>query len=335
MRLRFPHPAALAVIGCALAFLSSNRAAVALTQDAENATDDGGTPKVLPRPDFKFKGKVGKTYKESDPPEFPQPVKAPEGCAERRADPAGRHGVRPVFDVRRRRPVADPGQARGGGAPVQPVPHHGLVQPDAGRADHRSQPPHGGDRRDHRGGHRVRRLHLRAAAELRHDRRGPPPERLHDRLDRQEPQHPRLGDERGGAVRPLGQRHRVRLFLRLQRRRHGPLGPDPLREPQPRPQERRPELSPDGRPGRQGDRLDAEGHEHRAGQAVLPLRRPGREPLAAPRCPRSGSTSSRASSTTAGTPIARRPSRGRRSSASSPRTPSSPSAARGCRRGTA
>jgi arylsulfatase len=39
-----------------------------------------GTPKVLPRPDFKFQGKVGRTYKDSDPPQFPQPVKAPKGA---------------------------------------------------------------------------------------------------------------------------------------------------------------------------------------------------------------------------------------------------------------
>ena len=38
------------------------------------------TPAVLPRPDFHFEGKIGKTYKQSDPPEFPQPVKAPEGA---------------------------------------------------------------------------------------------------------------------------------------------------------------------------------------------------------------------------------------------------------------
>lgn len=39
-----------------------------------------GTPSVLPRPDFEFQGKVGKTYKESDPPQFPQPVRAPNGA---------------------------------------------------------------------------------------------------------------------------------------------------------------------------------------------------------------------------------------------------------------
>ena len=35
---------------------------------------------MLPRPDFQFKGKVGKTYKDSDPPQFPQPVHAPKGA---------------------------------------------------------------------------------------------------------------------------------------------------------------------------------------------------------------------------------------------------------------
>lgn len=34
----------------------------------------------LPPPDFKFPGKVGRTYKESDPPQFPQPVHAPAGA---------------------------------------------------------------------------------------------------------------------------------------------------------------------------------------------------------------------------------------------------------------
>ena len=36
--------------------------------------------KSLPRPDFQFPGKVGRTYKTSDPSQFPQPVKAPEGA---------------------------------------------------------------------------------------------------------------------------------------------------------------------------------------------------------------------------------------------------------------
>jgi arylsulfatase A-like enzyme len=38
------------------------------------------TPSVLPTPDFRFEGKVGKTYLESSPPQFPQPTKAPENA---------------------------------------------------------------------------------------------------------------------------------------------------------------------------------------------------------------------------------------------------------------
>ena len=35
---------------------------------------------MLPRPDFHFSGNVGRTYLDSDKPQFPQPVQAPEGA---------------------------------------------------------------------------------------------------------------------------------------------------------------------------------------------------------------------------------------------------------------
>ena len=38
------------------------------------------TSVVLPRPDFRFKGNVGRTVSESDAPEFPQPVRPPAGA---------------------------------------------------------------------------------------------------------------------------------------------------------------------------------------------------------------------------------------------------------------
>jgi len=41
---------------------------------------NGETPNILPRPDFHFSGEVGRTYLDSDPPQFPQPVKAPAGA---------------------------------------------------------------------------------------------------------------------------------------------------------------------------------------------------------------------------------------------------------------
>ena len=40
----------------------------------------GGTPSVLPRPDFRFPGESGRTYLDSDPAQFPKPVQAPEGA---------------------------------------------------------------------------------------------------------------------------------------------------------------------------------------------------------------------------------------------------------------
>jgi len=38
------------------------------------------TPDHLPRPDFRFTGQVGRTFKDSDPAQFPQPVQPPEGA---------------------------------------------------------------------------------------------------------------------------------------------------------------------------------------------------------------------------------------------------------------
>ena len=40
----------------------------------------GGTTQVLPFPDFRFTGSVGRTVDESDPPQFPQPVRPPKGA---------------------------------------------------------------------------------------------------------------------------------------------------------------------------------------------------------------------------------------------------------------
>ncbi len=38
------------------------------------------TPDVLPRPDFRFEGEIGRTFRESDPATFPQPVQPPKGA---------------------------------------------------------------------------------------------------------------------------------------------------------------------------------------------------------------------------------------------------------------
>ena len=51
----------------------------AMAQDAARwPTPD--TPSVLPRPDFRFPGNIGRTIADSDPAQFPQPVQAPQGA---------------------------------------------------------------------------------------------------------------------------------------------------------------------------------------------------------------------------------------------------------------
>lgn len=46
----------------------------------EKVVAPASTPSILPYPDFHFAGEVGRTYEESDPPEFPQPVAPPKGA---------------------------------------------------------------------------------------------------------------------------------------------------------------------------------------------------------------------------------------------------------------
>jgi arylsulfatase A-like enzyme len=58
-------------------FLSYNSEA----QDKKTKVESiGRTPAILPRPDFRFPGNVGRTYLESDPAQFPQPAKPPKGA---------------------------------------------------------------------------------------------------------------------------------------------------------------------------------------------------------------------------------------------------------------
>ena len=73
------------LIGCLAAGDRSRSRHLARSQSPVRTASEG-TPRVLPRPDFKFKGKVGKTYKDSDPPQFPQPVQGAQRRTEHRVD---------------------------------------------------------------------------------------------------------------------------------------------------------------------------------------------------------------------------------------------------------
>ena len=134
----------------------------------------------------------------------------------------------------------------------------------------------------------------------------------------------------GRAVQPLADRARVRLLLGLPRRRGRPVRPADHREPEDdrraRGQGRQAVLLP-RRPVGEDDRLAPPRARGEAGDAVVRLLRDRLQPRAPPRSAGSGRTSTRASSTRAGTSCARRRSRARRSSASFRPTPS-------CRRAT-
>lgn len=68
---------ALLAFGALIGWLAST-GRVSTTSTA--LAQGNGTPTVLPRPDFRFPGTVGRTYQDSDPARFPQPVQAPTGA---------------------------------------------------------------------------------------------------------------------------------------------------------------------------------------------------------------------------------------------------------------
>src|SRR3954468_2938709 len=69
--------AALIGFGALIGWLGST-ARVTTTSTA--FAQSGGTPTVLARPAFHFPGNIGRTYQDSDPARFPQPVPAPKGA---------------------------------------------------------------------------------------------------------------------------------------------------------------------------------------------------------------------------------------------------------------
>ena len=75
---RFQTPRLMLVLGV---LLGSGSLAVTAVPSAHGQPPAAAqSASSLPRPDFKFPGTVGRTYKTSDPPQFPQPVKAPAGA---------------------------------------------------------------------------------------------------------------------------------------------------------------------------------------------------------------------------------------------------------------
>jgi arylsulfatase A-like enzyme len=70
---------ALSVAGLVAPFCFAP-SATAQGKPAATSVPPPAAAQSLPRPDFHFPGNVGRTYLDSDPPQFPQPVRAPKGA---------------------------------------------------------------------------------------------------------------------------------------------------------------------------------------------------------------------------------------------------------------
>ena len=127
---------------------------------------------------------------------------------------------------------ADAHQAREPGHQLQHVPHHVDLLADARGAAHRAQSPARRQRHDRRTRGRLGRLHRRDPEDLGDDGRSAAALRLQDGRLRQVAQHAGRPDHGDGAVRPLADRARLRLLLRLPRRRDVAVGTAAGREHQ-------------------------------------------------------------------------------------------------------
>ena len=209
--------------------------------------------------------------------------RAAEEGAERPPHHHRRRRFRRAEHFRRRHPDADHGPHRQERPALQQHPLDGAVLADAGGADHRPEPPLGRLRRHLRAVDRLPRLqqhHPRGQGDHRPD---PPRQRLCHGLVRQGPQHPGLRRELGRPVRPVADRHGLRIFLRLRRRRRQPVAAEPLPQHHPDlPLRGQAGLEPDHRHGRRRHRLPQPPQPDDAGQAVLHQVRPRRHPCPAP-----------------------------------------------------
>ncbi len=241
---------------------------------------------VLPIPDRPRSGLV--TYDAKDPAtSFPpiEPLRPPEGAPNVLVDPHRRRRLRCLERVRRADLDADRGTPRDERAQVQPLPHDRALLTDPPGAPHGPQPSLGRDGRDHGDRHLGARLQLDPAQHVRAARRDAQAERLLDRAVRQVPRGSRVGDEPHGPVRCVADRLRLRALLRLHRRRDEPVRAGDL------PGHGARRARPDARGGlplhrghdRPRHRLGEAAEGADAGQAVLRLLRPGRDPCPAPR----------------------------------------------------
>ena len=153
---------------------------------------------------------------------------AAEGRAQRLAHHDRRCRLRCAGDVRRRHSDPCPRPHRRTGTALHQLPFHRAMLADARGDHHGPQPSFGGHRRGRRNSDGLSGLRLHHPDRQRHRRHHPQGERLRHLVVRQEPQHAVLPVESGRAVRTMAQRHGLRIFLRLRRRRRQPVAAEPV-----------------------------------------------------------------------------------------------------------
>ena len=180
----------------------------------------------IPAPSPKFSGKI-----ERNAP-IEALLAAAHRAAERRAERAPDHDRR--FRLRRPQHIRrrDP-DTRARSDCRQRVALHQLqfdraVLADPRGADHRAQPPFGRIRRHLGTGHRLSGLQQHHHQGQGDDRPDPERQRLPHLVVRQEPQHACVPGKLARPVRPVADRHGLRILLRVHGRRYQPMGADNL-----------------------------------------------------------------------------------------------------------
>ena len=270
-------------------------------------------------------------------PAWPRPARPVPGTPNVLIDRPRRHRLRPARLLRQPDRDAELRRARGGRAALQQHAHDGAVLAEPVVHPHRPQPPQQRHGLHHRARHGLPRLQRRhpvrerlplgdaARARLQH---------LHGRQVAPDAQQP--GDGRR-PVRPLAAGARASSASTASSaatRASGIPTSSTTTTRSSRPATPGGGLPPHRGPGRQVDRVHRRRQAGRPRQAVLPAPRASAPRTRRTTSPRSGRTSTRGSSTTAGTPTGRRSSRGRRSWGSCPPTPSCPGTTRTCPTGT-
>ena len=210
-------------------------ATVATPVLAQQITGTPGSPsatttidgKQLPPPDPKFGGVIKDGALQSKPWWAPRVV-PPKGAPNVLAHHHRRRRLRRAEHLRRRHSDADDGSHRERRPALQPDVLHRALLADARRADHRAQPPLGRLRRDLGAVDRLPRLQQHHRQGQGHDRAHPARQRLRHVLVRQGPQHAGLRGQPGRAVRPVADRHGLRVLLRLCRRRRQSVAAEPV-----------------------------------------------------------------------------------------------------------